>query len=34
MIVEHDPAAAAASMNGNGAVPRSAVTAPKTLTTG
>jgi APA family basic amino acid/polyamine antiporter len=31
VIVEHDPAAAAASMNGNGAVPREAVTAPKVV---
>ena len=31
VIVEHDPAAAAASMNGNGAVPREAVTAPKAV---
>ena len=34
VIVEHDPTAHQAAMNGNGAVPRSAVTAPKTLTTG
>jgi basic amino acid/polyamine antiporter, APA family len=31
VIVEHDPAAAAAEMNGNGAVPREAVTAPKAV---
>ena len=33
VIVEHDPTAHQAAMNGNGAVPRSAVTAPKALTT-
>ena len=31
VVVEHDPTAAAASMNGNGAVPREAVTAPKVV---
>ena len=31
VIVEHDPTAAAASMHGNGAVPREAVTAPKAV---
>ena len=31
VIVEHDPAAHEAEMNGNGAVPRDVVTAPKML---